>query len=175
MAKVSFNKLNLKNNNEIVPINIGNVTIGVKQYLPVEEKFKLIASVLSDSYDVENNFANPLKQEVCFYIALIDYYTDINFTDKQREDIQDLYDKLVGNNVMHAIINAIPPVEFNRLIGALNTTCEAFYKYRTSALGILDVIKTDYDDLDLNAQKIKDKFSDPETAATIKELMSKLS
>ena len=175
MAKVPFSKLNLKVNNNIVPVNIGTTTVGVKQYLPLENKFKLIATVLQNAYDVENNFSNPLKQQACFFLELINYYTDIVFTDKQKENIAELYDKLVSSGAMETITEAIPAEEYKRLSDALEITCNAFYNYRTSALGILDSIQADYSEMDLDAQKIKDKFSDPEMAATIKELMNKLS
>jgi hypothetical protein len=46
MAKISFNKLGLKININEIPVQIGEETIAVKQYLPIEEKLQLISRVL---------------------------------------------------------------------------------------------------------------------------------
>ena len=42
MAKLSFNKLGLKINQEIKTANFGDFIIEVKQYLPVNDKLRLI-------------------------------------------------------------------------------------------------------------------------------------
>ena len=55
MAKTAYSKLKLKVNEEIVPVQIGEVTIGVKKYLPVQEKLTLIGRVIELSHDLENN------------------------------------------------------------------------------------------------------------------------
>ena len=38
------------------------------------------------SHDVEHNFSNPLKTDVYLTIELIEAYTNISFTDKQKEN-----------------------------------------------------------------------------------------
>ena len=42
MAKLSFNKLGLTKNQDIVNITFNNQVIEVKQYLPVNDKLQLI-------------------------------------------------------------------------------------------------------------------------------------
>ena len=61
MAKISFNKLNLKKDTTINVIKIGDVEIEVKNYLPIEEKMSLIDLVVQES--MEYGFVNPLKLE----------------------------------------------------------------------------------------------------------------
>lgn len=60
MAKISFTKLGLKPNNKVKTLEIGELIIEVKQYLPIEEKLELITNVLELSHD-SNNFSNPIK------------------------------------------------------------------------------------------------------------------
>ena len=43
MAKISFSKLGLKVNNEIININFNDQVIEVKQYISVNDKLKLIS------------------------------------------------------------------------------------------------------------------------------------
>jgi hypothetical protein len=107
MAKLSFTKLGLKPNNEIVNIVYGDLTIEVKQYLPIEEKLEIITSVLELSHD-QNNFSNPIKVKVYTALEIIGKYTNITFTDKQKENPTKLYDLLNGNGLIEKIIGAIP-------------------------------------------------------------------
>lgn len=174
MAKVSFNKLGLKVNINEVPVQIGEETIAVKQYLPIEEKLQLISRVLEQAHDTENNFANPVKTDVYMILEIIEAYTNISFTDKQKEDIPCLYDKFICNNVWATIKASIPQTEYEDIQYGIYATTDAFYKYRNSIMGILDIVKQDYSDLDLDATKIKEKFSDPETAGMIKDILNKL-
>ena len=57
MAKVSFNKLDLKKNQKVVTLKYNDIDFEVRQYLPIEEKLELISKVISNSAD-ENNFYN---------------------------------------------------------------------------------------------------------------------
>ena len=41
-----------------------------------------------------NNFANPVKLNVFLRLEIIFNYTNISFTDKQKEDLVKLYDIL---------------------------------------------------------------------------------
>lgn len=104
MAKVSFTKLGLKPINEVKTINIGEVEVEVKQYLPLEEKIGLIELVAQNS--IEYNFINPLKVEKFFNLFFVYKYTNINFTDKMKEDEDALYDLLETHGVIDAVAQA---------------------------------------------------------------------
>lgn len=173
MAKIGFTKLGLKKLDEIKTIEIGENTIEVKQYLPVNEKLSLIERVVNLSQD-ENNFPNPIKIDVIGSIEMISAYTNITFTEKQKEDIGKLYDLLEENGIIDKIIAAIPEIEYEFLINGIDKTIDAVYGYRNSALGILDAVKTDYSNLDLEATEIQKKLNDPEALSTVKEVLDKL-
>jgi hypothetical protein len=70
----------------------------------------LISKVINASVD-ENNFANPIKVDIYFTLELIDAYTNITFTEKQKEDPCKLYDLFASSGLMEAITNAIPLME----------------------------------------------------------------
>ena len=84
MAKISFNKLNLKKDATINVVKIGDIEIEVKNYLPIEEKMSLIDLVVQDS--MEYGFVNPLKLEKYFNLYFIYKYTNISFSDANRKD-----------------------------------------------------------------------------------------
>lgn len=173
MPKIGFTKLGLKPNNEIQYIEFNEQTIEVKQYLPVEEKLELITNVLELSHD-SNNFSNPVKVSVYTTLEIIEKYTNVNFTDKQKENPTKLYDLLVGNGFAAAVIKAIPEPEYDEILTGIKQTIKSVYKYQNSILGILDTISQDYSNLNLDATEIQKKLADPNSIELLKGIMTKL-
>lgn len=174
MAKLAFSKLGLKMNNSIINVIHNEQVIEVKQYISVNDKLNLIADVLNKSYDSENNFANPVKMKVYIGLNIIQYYTNINFTEKQRQDPVKLYDCLESSGLLQQIIEVIPPNEYASLINDTETTIKAFYAHKDSVYGILETVKEDYSNLDLNATALQEKIGDPENLELLKNILEKL-
>lgn len=173
MAKIGFTKLGLKSNNEIQYIEFNEQIIEVKQYLPVEEKLELITNVLELSHD-QNNFSNPVKVSVYTTLEIIEKYTNVNFTEKQKENPTKLYDLLVGNGFSAAVIKAIPELEYEEILTGIKRTIKSVYKYKNSILGILEAISQDYSNLNLDALQIQESLGDPENLQFLGEVMAKL-
>lgn len=173
MAKIPFTKLGLKKVEDTKNITICGQMIEVKQYLPISDKINIITNVIENSAD-DNNFANPVKVEVFANLEIMYAYTNISFTDKQKEDPTKLYDLLEENGIIAEVIAAIPENEYALLLGWIDETIEAFYKYRNSVLGILDTISADYSNLSLDATNLQKQIADPENLKLLKSIMSKL-
>lgn len=174
MAKVAFTKLGLKRKDEVKTVNINNNVIEVKQYLPINDKLALISRVINLSHDSSNNFANPVQVEVIGTIEIIIAYTNLSFTEKQKEDYAKLYDLLEENGITKDLISAIPEDEYTFLIDGINESIEAVYKYQNSVLGILDSIAQDYSNLEFDASKIQQELADPQNLELLKGIMSRL-
>ena len=174
MAKVTFNKLNLTKNTEIKNIDINENIIEVKQYLPVEEKLKLISYIVNMAHDEDYNFSNPVKVEVFAGIGIIKYYTNITFTEKQLENPAKIYDLLNWSNVIENGGAAIPSNEYNEIRAGIEDTIKSIYQYQNSALGILDTIGQDYSDLNLEADTINEKLSNPDNMKLLRDVLAKL-
>ena len=174
MAKVAFTKLGLKKKDEVKTVNINNNVIEVKQYLPINDKLALISRVINLSHDSSNNFANPVQVEVIGTIEIIAAYTNLSFTEKQKEDYAKLYDLLEENGITKDLIGAIPEDEYAFLIDGINDSVEAIYKYQDSILGILEVISQDYSNLDFDATKIQQQLADPDNLSLLKDVLTKL-
>lgn len=173
MAKIGFTKLSLKRKNEVKAITINNNQIEIKQYLPVNDKLDLIARVINGAHD-QNNFPNPIKIEVIGTLEMIMAYTNISFTEKQKEDIPKLYDLLEENGVIKDIISQIPEDEYNFIIDGINKTVDAVYAYNNSVLGILESVSQDYSNLDFDIQKLQNDIANPENLKLVKEVLTKL-
>lgn len=174
MAKVTFNKLNLTKNTEIKNIDINENIIEVRQYLPVEEKLELISYIVNMAHDEDYNFSNPVKVEVFAGIGIIKYYTNITFTEKQLENPAKIYDLLNSNNVINNVIAAIPSNEYNEIRTGIEDTIKSIYQYQNSVLGILDTIGQDYSDLNLEADTISEKLSNPDNMKLLRDVLAKL-
>ena len=173
MAKVSFTKLGLKKIEDTKNITIFGQMVEVKQYLPISDKINIITNVIENSAD-DNNFANPVKVEVFANLEIMYAYTNISFTDKQKEDPTKLYDLLEEHGVIAEGSAAIPENEYALLLGWIDETIEAFYTYRNSVMGIMEQISADYSNLSLDATAIQQKLADPQNLELLKSVMTKL-
>ena len=173
MAKVSLTKLGLKVNQNVKNIEFNEQIIEVKQYLPINEKLELISSVINSAAD-ENNFSNPVKENVFLTLEILYHYTNINFTDKQKEDPVKLYDLVVSSGLVNKITDLIPEEELDEVINGVAQSVKAVYTYRNSVLGILESISQDYSALNLDATEIQQKLADPDNMALLKQVLTKL-
>jgi hypothetical protein len=173
MAKVSFTKLGLKQNQETTKIFFNEQEIEVKQYLSINDKLALISNVINKSAD-NNNFANPVKISLFTTLEILYYYTNINFTDKQKEDPVKLYDLVISTDLVKKIISAIPEAEYNEVIQGVKDSVNAIYTYRNSVLGILETVSADYSNLEFEASEIQKTLADQDNMAFLRGVMKKL-
>lgn len=173
MAKVSLTKLGLKVNQNVKNIEFNEQIIEVKQYLPINEKLELISSVINSAAD-ENNFSNPVKENLFLTLEILYHYTNINFTDKQKEDPTKLYDLVVSSGLATKVADLIPEEELDEVLRGISSSIKSIYTYRNSALGILESISQDYSNLDFDATEIQQKLADPENMAFLKQVLTKL-
>lgn len=160
MAKVSLNKITPIKKVDDITIDINGEKVIVKQYLPVDEKVALVERVLNASIDETNYFSNA-KLKVYSKIEILKAYTNINFTDKQLEEIPKLYDLLEINNIFDTIINNIPVKEYENIINMINDDADRLSKHLNSFVGMMKTISTeefksstDIDDMIHNLQEI---------------------
>lgn len=173
MSKITFTKLQLKKLNNSKEFTYNDQIITVKQYLPIQDKLHLIQNVLNAAGD-EYNFANPIKLDMFLSLEIMYYYTNITFTEKQKEDPAKLFDLLDENEIISKVIALIPEEEYRTLYEGVVELSNNIYAYQTSLLGIIDTVSRDYQDLDLNATDIQQKLKDPENLGLLKAVLTKL-
>ena len=173
MAKIPFTKLKCKINDNSIPVQIGEEIIAVKEYLSIQDKLILIENVALQAHEQNENYSNPLKVKVYTELEMIFAYSNISFTEKQKEDLPKLYDILKSSGVIDIIINTIPKDEVESLKTGVQETIESVYKYQNSILGLLDTIKTDYSDTNFDLSSIQEALQS-EDLGMLKEVVSKL-
>lgn len=171
MAKVPFTKLKCKINEDSIPMQIGEETIAIKQYLPVQEKLGLIGRVVEWAHEQDANYSNPVKSDVYTELEIVFNYTNISFTDKQKEDLPKLYDTLKSSGILEEIIKNIPEAEINAIFSGVWRSAESIYKYQNSALGILDGIKHNYNQTEFDIESLKKSLKEISDTPLVKEIM----
>lgn len=147
MSKVSFTNLKLKMNNEVKTFEFNDHTIEVKQYLNSNDKYDLIMVTLQKSE--EDGIYNSFKLDLFFALNLVYMYTNLSFTEKQKEDEVKLYDLLKSSNFIDMMLDCIPEDEYNELLNAIETIAKEKMKYSTTAGAVIQKIISD---LPKNAQ-----------------------
>ena len=174
MAKTSFTKLKCTVNKNAVPLQIGEETISIKQYLPLQEKLALIERILVQAHAENYDYANPVLMEAFYEIEMVYAYSDISFTDKQKEDFLKTYDALKGSGVLQSIMDIIPEEEKSIISAGVYATSDSVYRYRNSVKGILEHIKDNYDELNIDASEIVEKLGDAKNFEFVKDMLTKI-
>lgn len=172
--KVGLTKLGLKKNTNLISLEWGDQIIQIKEYLPIEDKISVIERIVNQSLD-NNNFANPARIEINTVLEVMFVYTNINFTDKQKEDRLGLYDLLVSSGLWGQVKDRLSELgELKIINNTSRAVIDEIYKYKDSALGILQAISEDYSNLDLDAEKIREKIGNKENVEFLKDVMDKM-
>lgn len=171
MAKITFNKLGLKQKSEIQEVKIGDNVIQVKQYLPSAEKSRLMEFVLNNAANSLGLF-DPIRVEVTFALGIMKYYTDVSFTDTQLIKNMDMtYDTLDSNGVFDIIFAAIPKNEFVFMSKTIEKYVDALSRYNNSAVAIINSIKNSSEGLNSELNEILDSVKDKKGMETLTELI----
>ena len=178
MAKIPFSKLDAKINNRVNQSSYCNskgeeIQYEVKYYLPVQEKMDMIAKIINQSLD-DNGFYNPIRIQIFTVLETFYFYTNLSFTAKQKEDPFKLYDALVSSGLFEEVVNNICENDWKEIQNTIMTTIENIYKFKNSALGIMEAIAIDYGNLDFDARDLQKSLSDPNNLSFLREVLAKL-
>ena len=156
MANITYASLKLKNNLEKEKIDFNGHEIEILQYLPIEDKYSLVNVTLQKAK--EGSIYNPVKIDWFFHLNLVYMYSNITFTDKQREDEAKLYDILTSNGLMDMIISKIPDNEYQTLFGYIWSLMDDTLNYKNSLSGTISELVQSLPERADQMQKIVDNF-----------------
>ena len=163
--KVSYANMKLKVNTQVKTFKFGGQDIEVLQYLPARDKYDLLMITLQKS--IQNGAYNDFKLNLYFELNLVYMYTNISFTEKQREDEFKLYDTLKSNGFFELFLQTINEDEYNELFAQLEAIKEASFKNRLSVSSVINQL---INDLPANAEaaaKIVNNFNPNQYKAVV--------
>lgn len=164
--KVSYANMKLKTNTNVNTFNFKGTKIEVLKYLPARDKYDLLMITLQKSEESTGAY-NEFKLNVYFDLNLVYMYTNISFTEKQREDELKIYDNLKSNGFFEQFYQAMEETEYNELFELLNTIKKTDMEYKTSVGAIVNKL---VEDLPANAEaaaKIVNSFNPEQYKAVI--------
>lgn len=157
MAKVPFSKLQAAVDGCSVKTfyydKSGNeVYYEVKHYLPFKEKLEMITRIVNQSVD-DNGFYNPMRVQLYTVLEVMYAYTNLSFTEKQKEDLANLYDILESNGIIVDIIASIPEEEYSYLVKNVDILKKEMNIFESSFAGTVNNFMTQ---MPVNAQAAAD-------------------
>lgn len=159
MANINYSDLNLKVNNELTLYKWNGKDIELKKYLNAEDKYDIVMITLQKAK--ENGYYNPIKLDIFFHLNLIYSYTNLIFTDSEREDEFKLYDEMKSNGFIAEFLKHINPDEYKEMMENIEEIAKVSIQYEISTASIL---RNFIEDLPANAeaaQQIVENF-DPQ-------------
>jgi len=163
--KVSYANMKLKLNTDVNTFDFHGQKIEVLKYLPAQDKYDLLMITLQES--LENGAYNEFKLNLYFELNLVYMYTNISFTEKQREDELKLYDNLKSNGFFDLFYQALNEYEYNELLTQLNTLKRDTTAHRESVAGIISDLINNLPKNAEAAAKIVDSFDPKQYKAVI--------
>ena len=163
--KVSYANMKLKTNTAVNPFEFCGQKIEVLKYLPAADKYDLLMVTLQKS--LEGNIYNEFKLNLYFELNLVYMYTNISFTEKQREDEFKLYDTLRSNGFFELFYEALDDKEYEELFDQIAELKATMEKSKSSVTGVIANI---IEDLPANAEaaaKIVENFDPSQFQAVV--------
>jgi hypothetical protein len=165
MTKVSFANMKLKPNTVTQVVDFEGNQVEVLQYLPARDKDDLIRAVLDKSSD--GLIFDDFLLDCYFHLYIVYLYTNINFTDKQKEDELKLYDLLKGNGLIDAVLGAMDEEEYQMLFDSVIALEEKMIESNTSVATLLTRLVADLPAKAEEARKIVDEFEPEKYQAVV--------
>lgn len=178
MAKVPFSKLQARIDEQVSQIsykdkNDKEVQYEVKHYLPFKDKLEMITKIVNQSVD-DNGFYNPMRVKLYTVLEVVYAYTNLSFTEKQKEDPFKLYDLLVSTGIFVNVLKEISEHDWVDIQDNIKMIIDNVYNYRNSIYGILNNISNEYSGLSLEAAKIQEQLKNGEGVEFLQSVMEKL-
>lgn len=133
MKKVSYANMKVKIEEEVKTFIFNDTEIEVLQYLPISDKKDLIEVTIQQS--ISDGIFNVALFEQHYKLNLIYLYSNINFTDKQRENEDKLYDTLRVSGFIAEFMQNMNQDELELLKEYIFDYKEEFVKFSNSAIG----------------------------------------
>lgn len=119
-------------------IELGKEKVKVKQYLPAEDKSNILSAI--EEICFRDGLIDQAKIDALLNVFIMLNYTNIEFESRDEEELLRFYDYMEINNYTASIINAIPKIEYDALIGYYENTINDFNRYKNSSMAAISSV-----------------------------------
>jgi hypothetical protein len=135
MAKVGLSKLNLNKKQDIKVIQFEGNDIEIIQYLDIASKSSLVSAAVRGS--VIGGIVDEILLDAYLHLFIIDKYTNISLTQKQRDNLLDTFDILESNKFFDLIIEAMAQNEYEYIFTMAKRLMNNLNEYNKGLTSIL--------------------------------------
>ena len=153
---MKYQELELKRNLDMKQFSWNGKEIKVMKYLSIEAKYDIVMITIQEAYEL--GIYNPIKLDMCFHVNLVLMYTDLEFTEEEKDRIEKLYDEMVGSGFMAEFLKQIDPKDYKEMQEYIEEIIKAKTSYDFSAFGAFDKIINSLPDNAAAMKEIMDTF-----------------
>ena len=165
MIELKYSDLKLKKDVTKKIFKWNGLDIKVLDYLPIEDRYDIVMITLQKAY--EDGIYNPIKLDMFFHLNLVYMFTNIEFSDEDRENESKLYDEMKSSGFLSEFLKNVNPVEYKEMQEDIEDIVNLSLEYKNSAAS---VIRNFINDLPANAEaaaKIVENFDSEKYSAVV--------
>ena len=132
-----------------------------------------MSNIISAALEADSKHFNIPQILFNLEMEMVYNYTNISFTEKQRENSMKIYDVLKSTGVLDHIL-AVCKKDYDELKEWCLDIATKVYNYNMSVYGILDSLKENYNDLSFDVKSLTDDLQNPENLNLLKNILTKL-
>ena len=155
MAKVGLNKLNLNKKADVKIVQFEGNEIEVSQYLDIASKSSLISAAVRGA--VINGIVDEVLLDAYLHLFIVDKYTNITLTAKQRENLLEVFDTLESNKFFDVIIEAMAENEYDYIFTMAKRLTNNLNEYNKNIISMFSGLEDTIQQIISQAQNKLDK------------------
>lgn len=136
MSKISFNKLGLSKASNIKEVEFNEQKIEISQYLDIGLKSTLVNAAVR--YSVIKGIVDEILVDAYLHMFIIEHYTNITFTPKQKENILDTFDILESSGFLDLIVANMNQSEYDYLFSMAKKLIVNLNEYNKTIVSLAD-------------------------------------
>lgn len=134
---------------------------------------EIVDRVVNATLSADDKIFNIPQVLVNVGLEMVYNYTNISFTEKQKEDGLKLYDVLVSSTLLGQIL-AVCERDYSAIQTWTIDVLTKLYDQYNSLRGVLASLSSDYNNMEFDIEKLQKEISDPEKFGLLKDVLSKL-
>ena len=154
---VKFSDLRIETPCEYKKITFNDAEINIAQYISQKNMYDVIMITLENAQE-SNGLYNDFLLDMYLNLNLVYLCTDIEFSEEDRKNEMELYNKLVGSKLLDAVISAIPHGLYNQIYDYIRQIADVNMRYGAQIGRVLENVVTELPAAMAKAAEIAENF-----------------
>lgn len=150
MAILNYKDLGITKSNVFKTFKWNDKDIEIIDYLPIEQKYDIVMISLQKAF--EDGIYNPIKLDMYFHLNLVYIYTNLIFSDEDRENESAIYDAMKSSGFLDEFLKNINPQDYKEMQEDIENIAQLKIAYSTTAAAVM---RNFIEDLPANAEAMQ--------------------